>query len=117
MAASAAAAWPGSSPPPKGRATIRIPAKPASAATIRPLVNPSPSTRGAASATQSGEVNSMAKTCDSGMAVIAQNQRFWPAKCATLRARCSGRRRARTSRARPSARTAALTTARPSTER
>ena len=51
------------------------------------------STSGASSATQSGWLNSSAKTCASGIIVIAKNQRFCPAKWLMLRARCRCRRR------------------------
>ena len=53
-----------------GRVTIRMPTNPITAAITCDRVSRSPRTNGASSITQSGEVNSSAKTCASGITVI-----------------------------------------------
>ena len=54
-----------------GRATIRMPMNPMTAARVRIGVIRSPRTRGDSTSTHSGEVNSSAKTCASGITVTA----------------------------------------------
>ena len=69
-AAAAANGTPGAIAVP-GCATTTTPAKPASATAIRRQVSRSPSTSGASSSAQIGEVNSSATTCAIGAAVSA----------------------------------------------
>ena len=71
IAEDAAVITPAFSPAIVGRATQRMPINPRTAAKARTLVSRSPKISGDRTITQSGEVNSSAKTCASGITVTA----------------------------------------------